>query len=233
MFCVRNETIIKNKRITNDIYLLKIKNTEPVKDGQFFMVKTLNSDGGLFRPISVFENRNGELGFLYQNRGKMTNEMTHLKKGDHILLHGPHGNGFPEIKNNLCLIGGGIGAAPLYMPALNLKTKLYIGIKSGIYSDEEIENIHNLFHDVHVYIKIGGLITDDIDFKSYETVFACGPVPMMRTVAQKHKNTYVSLERRMGCGIGACLSCSVDIGGKMYTVCKDGPVFKGEDIQWE
>ncbi len=79
-------------------------------------------------------------------------------------------------------------------------------------------------------LNIGGLITDLVPFERYEQIFTCGPEVMMAAAAKKHPNTYVSLEKHMGCGIGACLSCSCKVAGKNKKVCQDGPVFFGREV---
>lgn len=226
--------ISKNKKITRDIYLLKVRGKFDVKPGQFFMLKKENSSMTLYRPISIFECDKKELGFLYLVKGKGTDILRQLKKGEKLCLHGPYGNGFPEPKGKLCLVGGGIGMAPLYLCALTYpESKLYIGLRENLYTDEEIQNIRNLFRGVDIHIKIGGTVIDDVKFEKYDTVFTCGPSIMMKIVGEKHKNTYVSLERHMGCGVGACLSCSCESREGMKRVCAEGPVFSAEEVVWE
>ena len=68
-----------------------------------------------------------------------------------------------------------------------------------------------------------------------DVVLACGPTPMLRAlkavVERGNLNCFVSLEERMGCGIGACLVCVCDLtNGQHARVCKDGPVFSAKDI---
>lgn len=230
----REVKIAKNKKITKDIYLLKIRGEFKVKPGQFFMIKKENSSMTLYRPISVFECDEKELGFLYLVKGRGTQVLKELRKGDVLSIHGPYGNGFPEAKGKLCLIGGGIGMAPLYLCALNNpKAKLYIGLREDLYNDEEIQNIKNLFRNVDTHIKIGGTVIDDVRFDKYDTVFTCGPSVMMKIIGERHSNVYVSLEKHMGCAVGACLSCSCKTSEGMKKVCKDGPVFSAKEVDWE
>lgn len=124
--------------------------------------------------------------------------------------------------------------APLYLCAKhNPDSKLYIGLREDLYTEKEIQNIQSLFEGVNVHFKIGGTILDDVLWEEWETVLTCGPSKMMEAVSKQHDNTYVSLERHMGCGIGACLSCSCKTMLGMKKVCKDGPVFHQEEVVWE
>ncbi|MNE58053.1 Dihydroorotate dehydrogenase B (NAD(+)), electron transfer subunit [compost metagenome] len=91
--------------------------------------------------------------------------------------------------------------------------------------------------DVHV--NVGGIILDSVDFNAYDTIYTCGPHPMLRAVQRKQiesgskAKVYVSLENRMACGIGACLVCSVKCKDGRKKACADGPVFLAEEVVFE
>ncbi len=226
--------VIENRGITKDINLLKLDVSVEVKAGQFFMLKVEDSDTTLYRPISVFDSSKSTLSFLYMIRGKGTKAISRLKKGDGILIHGPYGNGFDNTDLNLALLGGGIGMAPLYMCAKNNpQSKVYIGLRSDRYTNGEIRNIKDIFKGIDVHIKEGGTVIDDVNFSEFDAVFCCGPTGMMKEISKYHDNTYVSLENHMGCGIGACLSCSCKTKGGMKKTCKDGPVFRAQEVVWD
>ncbi len=225
--------VIENKKIASDLYLITVDCDVEVTAGQFCMLKVPYSDTSLYRPISIFDSSRGELSFLYMVRGKGTKAMSRLRSGDTILVHGPYGNGFPKVKGRLALIGGGIGMAPLYLCAKNHSdSKVYIGVREERYTQKEIASIESLFKGIDVHIKVGGTIFDDIAFDTYDTVFCCGPTGMMKSVSSVHQNAYVSLENHMGCGIGACLSCSCKTSHGMKKTCKDGPVFQAKEVLW-
>ncbi len=233
MLQVRREEILFNEKIAGDIYLMKVAGQYEVKEGQFFMLKAQDRDMTLFRPISIFDCDKYGVSFLYSVRGKGTNIFSKLKENDIMVLHGPYGNGFPTLKGRTALVAGGIGMAPLYLTAKrNKKSDIYIGIREGLYSEEEILALQTLFDGCNAKFKIGGLVTDIIDFKKYENVFTCGPQVMMSAVTELHPNVYVSLEKHMGCGLGACLSCSCKVADKMVKVCQDGPVFRGIEVDF-
>ena len=83
---------------------------------------------------------------------------------------------------------------------------------------------------------VDALVRKSLSEERYAAVFACGPKPMLKSVyhAAKEGNTpcFVSMEERMGCGIGACLVCACSVGGHHKHVCKDGPVFNAEEVDW-
>ncbi len=224
--------VLENTSITSDIKLLKLKSDCKVKAGQFFMMKL--EDMTLYRPISIFDSDDESISFLYMIRGSGTKKIAGLRPSDEILIHGPYGNGFEKTEEKLALVGGGIGMAPLYLTAKDSKnSKIYIGLRENRYTKEEINNIKSLFKNMDVYIKEGGSILDDIPFDEFDIVYSCGPEGMMKAIASYHNNTYVSLENHMGCGVGACLSCSCKTKEGMKKVCKDGPVFKAEEVYYE
>ncbi len=231
MFQIKKVKILENRQIAGDLFLMKIAGEFEVKEGQFFMLKALDADMTLYRPISIFDADENSVSFLYSVRGKGTAIFSRQKAEDEILVHGPYGNGFPQVEGNLLLVGGGIGMAPLLLTAKkNPNSTVYIGIRDNLYTEQEISTIKALFAEVNMNLVIGGLVTDAVDFESCDTVFTCGPEIMMEAVTKKHPHVYVSMEKHMGCGVGACLSCSCKVDGKNKKVCQDGPVFLGREV---
>ena len=85
-----------------------------------------------------------------------------------------------------------------------------------------------------------GRVTDLLKHHVKETtshIFACGPLPMYKTMAQipelRNKSVQVSLEMIMACGLGVCYGCTVKTRQGLKQVCEDGPVFDLADIIWE
>ena len=86
-----------------------------------------------------------------------------------------------------------------------------------------------------------GFVTDIlkniVDSNPVSAIYTCGPKAMMKQVsviaAQKGIPVQVSLEERMGCGVGACMTCTCGIAGGRKRVCKDGPVFDGTEVDWD
>lgn len=227
--------IIENIDVCKDYFILRTDLDVKVYPGQFFMLRAWESYPTLSRPISVYDVTEG-VDFLIEKRGEGTKILEQLKEGDEIKLFGPFGNAFYANVDEVALVGGGVGVAPFHYLIKeiqklkpNSKITLYIGER------EELE-LENAFKDIDCDIKIkkGGFITDIIDFESHDLIYTCGPEIMMKKVVELAKEhdvtTYVSLEKRMGCGVGACLSCSCETKRGRRRSCKEGPIFKGSDL---
>lgn len=66
-------------------------------------------------------------------------------------------------------------------------------------------------------------------------ILACGPEPMLRVLARRYRgqpDVYVSLEARIGCGIGTCLGCSIPTTSGTQRICREGPLFSLEELPW-
>lgn len=227
--------IIENIDVCKDYFILRTDLDVKVYPGQFFMLRAWESYPTLSRPISVYDVTDG-VDFLIEKRGEGTKILENLKEGDEIKLFGPFGNAFYANVDEVALVGGGVGVAPFHYLIKEIqklkpssKITLYIGER------EELE-LENAFKDINCDIKIkkGGFITDIIDFESHDLIYTCGPEIMMKKVVELAKDhnvtTYVSLEKRMGCGVGACLSCSCETKRGRRRSCKEGPIFKGSDL---
>ncbi|MDR1575802.1 MAG: dihydroorotate dehydrogenase electron transfer subunit [Treponema sp.] len=188
--------------------------------------------------------------FLIARRGRGTEELSDMRPGEEAELTGPLGNAWADFltagEKPAALIGGGIGIAPLEAlitewPGGNFD--FYAGFKTGFHNMEEkyalvgpaILKANNLIiaaEDGKAGLK--GRIPDFLEPEKYRTVCACGPVPMLKVVAARCKAAgvpcFVSLERRMACGVGACLGCSVAAINGNRRCCADGPIFPAEEI---
>jgi dihydroorotate dehydrogenase electron transfer subunit len=175
---------------------------------------------------------------LYKVTGRGTEIFSGLKAEDEIGLRGPLGSAFPEVSGKIALVGGGVGIAPFYLTAKQLKAAhpgcrvdLYLGFSDRALLTEEYREIAE-----NVTVNVGGFITDEIDPAGYDHIFTCGPEVMMRALYAKCKGAgvakklHVSMESRMACGVGACYVCSCRTADGNKKVCKDGPVFKGEAV---
>lgn len=227
--------IIENIDVCKDYFILRTDLDVKVYPGQFFMLRAWEAYPTLSRPISVYDVTEG-VDFLIEKRGEGTKILESLKEGDEIKLFGPFGNAFYANVDEVALVGGGVGVAPFHYLIKEIqklkpssKITLYIGER------EELE-LENAFKDIDCDIKIkeGGFITDIIDFESHDLIYTCGPEIMMKKIVELAKGhdvtTYVSLEKRMGCGVGACLSCSCETKRGRRRSCKEGPIFKGSDL---
>lgn len=235
--------IVDNYKICDGIYKMIIEDSNEVKAGQFYMLKAKTALLG--RPISVSEVENGKVVFVYAVVGQGTDEFSKLKSGEKIDVIGPVGNGF-EIKDygKVALVSGGIGIAPLLQLSKNLRKRdkninmdLIAGFRDEIYlTDEFKEYVDNTYIATNTgSVGTKGFVTDILDIEKYDTVLCCGPEVMMKAVVDickaHNKKVYVSMEKHMACGVGACLVCTCKTKDGNKRTCKDGPVFDGYYVE--
>ena len=207
--------------------------------GQFYMIKSWELDPFLSRPLSICNISNNMITFLYEIRGKGTKILSKLNTGSTLELLGPLGNGFNlNLEANIAIISGGIGIAPMIylIEQLNGNIDFYCGFRNQIYY---IDKIKNKVRNTYITTEDGsighkGFITELFVPEKYDTVLTCGPIPMMKKIVEMCREkgipAYISMENRMACGFGACLGCTIETISGMKRVCKDGPVFLGEEV---
>jgi dihydroorotate dehydrogenase electron transfer subunit len=201
------------------------------------------------RPFSIHRVNDKSIALFYAvlADGKGTNWLSRRKKGDTVELFGPLGNGFSinSDSKNLLLVAGGNGIAPLYFlgqEALEKKysvTLLYGTTDSKRYSTSLQIELVAATEDGTVGHrgKVTDLLPEYIGWA--DQIFACGPFAMYHGMANKYKqiledkSVQISLEVRMGCGLGACYGCTIKTKTGPRQVCKDGPVFDLNDILWD
>lgn len=270
VFCkgiVENCSVVESAFPKNSVYLLKVKvneDNEPAA-GQFFMLHCERSNFLLGRPISIFhaKKENGvvflEFLILKKGEGTGTCEICGLQNGDKISLLGPCGNSFEVINNDffagnrsvlndgdvkICIVGGGIGVAPVAGFAETLPAQSYdffASFKSGSYG---LENLHakNLVittddGSVGVHGMLPAALTAQVlKEKKYSVLYACGPTPMLaylqKICAEADVRCFLSMESRMACGVGVCLGCVIDTSEGKKRCCKDGPIFSGDVLKF-
>jgi dihydroorotate dehydrogenase electron transfer subunit len=246
--------IISNQEIMPGTFLLKVRSAQiaaSAKPGQFVMVTSDDSTARLLRrPISLYSVYGDELHFLFAVVGDGTRWLSQRQKGDTLDILGPAGKGFtidPKA-HNLLLVGGGMGLAPLiYLAANAIKNGLSIKLAVGSKTSALLLPAQSIPQGVE-YLKATedgsqgekGFVTSFMQRYSdwADQIFICGPLPMYQAI-QKHstallggKPAQVSLEVRMGCGMGICYSCTVKTTQGLKQVCKDGPVFDFNAIDW-
>ena len=201
----------------------------------------------LRRPISICDiNKDaGTLRFVFQVRGGGTAQLADFQVGDQMDILAPLGHGFTvEPEKKALFVGGGIGVPPLLGAAKHYgeNAVVAIGFRSRDFVILE-DDFKAAGCEVRVATDDGsyghhGLVLDLIRDLRPDVIHACGPMVMLRAVAQLAKENNIrceiSLEERMACGIGACLGCAVELNGEdgtyMGHVCKDGPVFAAERV---
>ena len=238
-------------RPMGDYYELTVSSpalAREAKPGQFLHV--LCGEKTLRRPISIHAVEGDCLTMVYEVKGAGTRYLSERKVGDILDILGPLGNGFPEIDGKILVVGGGIGVPPMYETAArNGKADAVLAFR-GRDKAILVDRFEAVCDEVKIMSDDGTIgekgfaatgAAEMLEKNQYAAVFACGPKIMLKTVydAAKAKGVpcWVSMEERMGCGIGACLVCAVRVrkNGEevMGHVCKDGPVFAGEDVVWD
>ncbi len=256
--CIEEGRVQQNVQVNADSFEMIIqapKIAQMAAPGQFVMVSCAEPGRSplLRRPLSIHDVNGKTLSLLYRVVGQGTDILSHMGEKDRISILGPLGHGF-TISNagHHCLVGGGIGIAPLLLLAKNIaqtRPGEAITVLAGARNKQEFLALDK-FRDratVHIATDDGsaghhGFVTELLDglVATDLAVYTCGPTPMMKGVSmlcQKHGwDCQVSLESHMACGMGACLGCAVERSGihegvgKYVHVCKDGPVFDAEVI---
>lgn len=254
------ERVSKIEQLNKDTFLIRIGSeriAQRAVAGQFVNVKCCEGmDAYLRRPISIcsIDRENQTFDIVYQIRGKGTRLLSGFQCGDQMDILGPLGRGFtlnPEHKH-IVVVGGGIGIFPLLQllkdhPAekktaiLGFRTKELVVLEEAFkkYSHELLIATDDGSYGHKGFVT--SLLEQKLNEESIHMVYFCGPSIMMkRGVEIVNKHTIpceVSMEQRMGCGIGACLVCACKTRqGEEWDyshVCKDGPVFSGHEVIFE
>jgi dihydroorotate dehydrogenase electron transfer subunit len=245
--------IISNNEVMPGTYLMWVRMdiAASAQPGQFAM---LASDRGnrrlLRRPVSIHSVKSEMVAFLFAVVGEGTAWLAQRQPGESLDLLGPLGNGFSiEAKSNrLLLVAGGMGIAPLAFlaqDAMNkgLKVKILAGARTAghICPDSLVPagcEFITTTEDGTAGEKglVTALLPRHVDWA--DQIFICGPLPMFKAIAAnygpllKDKPVQVSLEVRMGCGMGFCYACTIKTKQGLRQVCKDGPVFRMNEIIW-
>ena len=247
-----NVRVLRQKAVASDIRRLTValpKEGPRPHAGQFYMLRCWGAAETpvLSRPISVHDvdEREGTLTFLYQIKGEGTQKLAHLAWGQTLTLTGPCGNGFDvaaaAAAGRVAVVGGGIGVAPLLLlckelAAAGCKPELYAGFRDAPYA---LEDFLPYCAAISVATDSGavgyhGLVTGILHPEEFDLVLTCGPNVMMQGVyrlcAEKGVPCLASLERKMACGLGACLGCTCHTKVGPKTVCQDGPVFPAQEV---
>lgn len=229
----------------------------PITPGQFAMLSLENTMAMLLpRPFSIHNFENGEkdswLDFLLKVVGRGTAQLAALSVGSPITILAPLGRGFPAplLGYKTIIIAGGMGIAPLFPLIVSLKASSSpVSVFYGAKSHDDLICLPELLNLGTIPIKITtedgtgggekGLVTQLLkhDEGGVKTaLYACGPEPMLQSVSdyagERNIPCWISMERWMACGVGACLSCVVNTTSGYKQVCCDGPIFDAKNIIW-
>lgn len=247
--------IISQKEIAQDIFQLSVEAdfvNEINAPGQFVHIRVAKAlDPLLRRPISIssVDKLNSRFTMIYRKEGKGTTLLAEKGPGMLLDILGPLGNGFPvnEVKagETALLVGGGIGVPPLYelskqLTAQGVKVIHVLGFQTEsavFYEKEFLKNGDTYITTVDGSYGKKGFVTDIIKELDFDCLYTCGPTPMLKAIEKQysHKKVFLSLEERMGCGVGACFACVCKTSKEAEVVsykkvCSDGPVFRAGEV---
>jgi len=262
--------VLSNTRLSPD-YNVLVLSVAPIaaaaRPGQFVMVRTsTGTDPLLRRPFSVFEILRSPDGvpvaisLLIKRVGPGSSLLYDAHPGARVACLGPLGTPFelPEPPAEAWMVAGGVGLAPfaalaeaagaagvpavLYYGGRTDRDLFYLewferrGVRLELATEDGSRGVHG---------RVTLPLARDLEARPADlpvTLFACGPEPMLKTVAAlaaaHHRPSQVSTERIMGCGLGGCYSCVVRVHdgsphGHFVRSCVNGPVFSGDAIVWE
>ncbi len=256
-------TILSHEILSGGYRMLRLSAPDianQAQPGQFIHLRIPNIEAAsLRRPFSICDASDGVLSILYKQVGRGTEAMGRLREGETVNILGPMGTVFPAPADSSLplLVAGGFGVAPLLFLARRLSTKgiLFVGGRSG--ADILLVNDFTAIGwKTFVCTNDGSLGTKGFVTAALDTwrsqhpateaeLYCCGPEPLLEAVDTRTMDWgmkgWLSLDRRMGCGVGACLGCvqkmtrtGADGNAETYLarVCKDGPVFEAGTIVW-
>ena len=237
-------TIIDNSPIAQDVYRMLLSGdiSAVTAPGQF--INLALSGRFLRRPISVCDRGANFVTILYKLVGQGTVQMAKMKAGERIDTLTGLGNGFDisAARGDTLLIGGGIGAAPLYWLAKELRSRgvnatAVLGFNSAadVYYEKEFASVCRkvVIATADGSYGVSGFVTDAMAGLTCDYFYTCGPEPMLKAVYKASRSDgEFSFEERMGCGFGACMGCSCNTVTGYKRICRDGPVLRKGEILW-
>ena len=240
-----NAKILSNEEVAEKIFRLTVDAPELAKNsraGQFVQVK-ISDEFTLRRPLGIASTAGGTVKIFYRAVGRGTEKLSARRAGECLNILGALGNGYSNFGGKILLVGGGMGMAPLLCAAEKFSADVLLGGRTKdeviFWQEEFCPHVGKIFvtTDDGSYAKKGfaiDLLPEVFSAENYSAILTCGPEVMMRGVAkfaaEKNIPCEVSFEKRMACGLGACLSCSIDTVDGRRKVCKDGPIFDAQKV---
>jgi dihydroorotate dehydrogenase electron transfer subunit len=243
---------------------------EKVRPGQFINIRCgRDRSFVLRRPFSVYRvhKRGGwssTIEIVFDIRGPGTTYLSQLRTHATIDVIGPSGRGFllPKRRAHCLLVGGGVGAAPLFFLADELRNEghrvdVILGARSARYLLNAIE-VRRLASVYHITTDDGSMgeqgrvtdvLEDTLEKCDTEIVYTCGPHPMLAAISKvcvpRKLPIQVAVEELMACGYGVCMTCVMPVKNRKRSKdgedeeivfarsCTEGPVFNGANVIWD
>lgn len=251
----RTIEVVDNCMLTQNVYQLTLRDeliASTAEPAQFVNLYSPDPMCMLPRPFGVADVHGDTFTLIFAVVGKGTQAFAQLRANDTIDVLGPLGLSFDMSKKaNYLLVSGGLGVPPLIRAAQALGERedshvtAVLGYRDVHFADEimgkYVQDLQSISNDEGTVITLLNQL--EADGKLPESskdcptiILSCGPMPMMKAVAQwagkRNISCQLSLEARMGCGYGTCVACVVDTVHGRLKVCNDGPVFLAEDLGW-
>ena len=245
--------VTDERRLSDGVFRLTFRDgyiAAHAKAAQFVNLFSHDSMMLMPRPFGVSEVRDDLVSVIFAVVGKGTQEFSRLHAGDRIDVLGPLGRGFNLKEDaNYILVGGGLGVPPLIYAAQKLAehdasfATAVFGYRNDHFAEEYVSRYADWSWSIddaegNVVDLLNKLEQGD-DLKAYDRkpiILSCGPLPMMKAVAdwaaERGIPAQLSMEQRMGCGYGTCVLCTIDTVDGRLKVCSDGPVFTREQLGW-
>ena len=220
------------------------------KPAQFVNLFTRDDLMLMPRPFGVSEVEGDEVSVIFAVIGHGTEDLARLEAGDYVDVLGPLGRGFNLKQDaNYILVGGGLGVPPLIYAAQKLTevdnsfATAVFGYRNEHFAEDYVSRYADWSWSIDEsegnVIDLLNRLEQEDDLKAFDrkpVILSCGPLPMMKAVAEwaakRSIPCQLSMEQRMGCGYGTCVLCTVDTVDGRLKVCSDGPVFTREQLGW-
>lgn len=250
--------VLGNEQVAEGVYRMTLSGPLVQRmdwPGQFVHVKCGEESLPLLRrPISIcnVDDERQTMTMIYRVEGEGTRILSRMVPEQKLDVLGPLGHGFPirhrQAGEHAVLVGGGVGVPPLYYLGRELgkrgvRVTYVIGFAGAgnVFLEKELASLGRVFvTTLDGTYGDKGLVTDVLDSDAvgdWDVLYACGPTPMLKALQNRFGHSdieaYISVEQRMGCGVGACLACvctpsqeqSEMTGRNYFKICTDGPVF--------
>ena len=219
------------------------------KPGNFVLLKVSGGSAPLLRrPLGVLEADagRGTFGVLFRVVGAGTELLSKMVPGQTLSVRGPVGGQFgPFQHEKVWAVAGTLGVVPLLFlrQSRGAFDKMFLGVGNAEWRPFT-EWVRARAPEMELFSDDGslgkkGFAIDGLKGQTMGDVSlaVCGPNPMMKALYGQYGtqcgDIQVSLERRMGCGMGGCFGCVVDTATGRRRVCIDGPVFQAREVKWD
>ena len=213
-----------------------IPDAQTARPGQFLMIRRLGSSA-LPRAFSVLDAEDDRIELFLKLDGLLRELLGSVPLGTRFELRGPYGVPYEdrvELHRRYILVGGGSGAAPLLFLQQrrpDLVAAIVLGFRHGGATGllPAFDLVVESTAGKQAHERLGEVWRPGVG------IIACGPEAMLRAIARQYAaepGIYVSLEARLGCGIGSCLGCSIPTTNGRRRICRDGPLFACSELPW-